>query len=145
VQPTSIEEICRSLVQDPKAVAAVLAGRSYVPLAALLEHPLASVQSNLEAALASAGLQTADVETISLRELLLYVLPANELGTYWGNLGLSWIESGFPLDESLAVALESLADNKKFDQNARHRAFVVTKRWRRSNPTLLGQKTGSTP
>jgi hypothetical protein len=49
----------------------------------------------------------------------------------WMRIALEWIEQGIPLDEELANALESVSKNKHNAQAIRHKAFAISKRWRR--------------
>lgn len=46
---------------------------------------------------------------------------------------MSWIEAGFPIDDEIASTLERVAQDKRFTQRVRHRAFAAAKRWRRAH------------
>jgi len=61
----------------------------------------------------------------------------------WGGYAVSWIETGFPLDDEIASALEQIAQDKRFLQRVRHRAFAAARRWRRArgDPARAGGRS----
>jgi hypothetical protein len=133
----SIESICHTLAAHSESREAVVAGRSFVPLLPLLEHPFAQVQSAIPVALAAVGFSHKEIENTSTERIAIFALTKANLGTYWGELAISWLEQGLQMNENFAVALETIAQNDRFCQADRHRAFALTKRWQRS---LTGPK-----
>jgi hypothetical protein len=126
----SISHICELFAAHPEARVAVQQGRSYVPLLALLEHSITEVRAQLYSELVYAGLPSEEASAISLRELVLFALTTRELGSYWGIKALTWLETDFPIDSLLVEALERVAQDKRFTQNARHHSLAILKRWR---------------
>jgi hypothetical protein len=51
----------------------------------------------------------------------------------WAAQALQWIESGMPMDNELAAALERFASVEHNSQANRHKAFALAKRWRREH------------
>ena len=54
---------------------------------------------------------------------------------YWNDCALDWIEQGFPLNERIVLLLESISQDKRKPQKTRHRAFSISKRWRKNKNT----------
>jgi hypothetical protein len=128
----TIEEICAVLAAGPDAWAEVCEGQSYIPLLLLLEHPYPTVVAQLVDRLVAAGLARAEAERVSLPRLVIFALTA-PIGRSWGEHAVSWIEAGFPIDDEIASALEQVAQDKRYQQRIRHRAFAAAKRWRRAH------------
>lgn len=128
----SLTQICAAFAEHFEAREAVGAGRSYVPLLPLLEHPPGRVRQQLMAALVSSGVPAEEAGNVSVRELLRYALTADDISARWCSMAVAWIESGFPLDEGLADALERAARNRRHSQKTRHLAFALARRWRRA-------------
>jgi pimeloyl-ACP methyl ester carboxylesterase len=128
----TIEEICTGLTRRPETWAKIRDGQNYIPLLPFLEHPYSVVKVQLVDNLASVGLPRAEAERISLRDLVVFALtgPAR---WGWGAYAVGWIELGFPIDNDLTAALEQLAQDKRFPQRVRHRAFAAARRWRRAH------------
>jgi hypothetical protein len=126
----TFEEICAGLVRHPDAWAKVCEGQNYIPLLPFLEHPYPAVVAQLIDRLVAAGLARAEAERISLRQLVVFALTG-PMRRGWGGYAVSWIEAGFPIDDEIASALEQVAQDKRFQQRVRHRAFAAAKRWRR--------------
>jgi hypothetical protein len=133
MQRRSVSEICALLATQPEALTSVVAGKSYMPLLVLLEHPLSVVESQLQPALMSAGISSEQRASISLERLVLFALTS--WGSYWPALAVSWLEAGMPITSELAQILESLSQDKRLEQSVRHRAFALAKRWGRSHPS----------
>jgi hypothetical protein len=131
----SIEEICAALARRPEWWASVRDGQSFVPLLAFLEHPYSVVDAQLIEALVAAGLPRSEVERVSLRDLVIFALTG-PLKCGWGAHAVSWIEAGFSMDDEIASALERVAQDKRFPQRVRHRAFTAAKRWRRAHAAV---------
>jgi hypothetical protein len=127
----SIESTFQILATHCEGLEAVRSGQSLVPLIALLEHPLQQVQSTISCALAEIGLSQPEIERASVEKIVLFALTKDDLGAYWGSLGITWLEQGLQMNEPLARALEQAAESKRFNQADRHRAFALAKRWRR--------------
>ena len=130
------EEICKGLAARPDAWARVRDGQNYMPLLPVLEHPYSLVVAQLFDRLIAAGLPRTEVERISLRELVVFAL-GGPLKWGWGENAVSWVEEGFPIDDRIASALERVAQDKRFPQRVRHRAFAAAKRWRRVHAAPL--------
>lgn len=122
----SITEICALLGARPDALSVVASGQDYVPLLALLEHPLPEVESQFQSCLSAAGVPSESRAAISLERLVAFAL--NSWGSHWPALAVSWLESGMPITSEISVALESMPDNKGLPQAVRHRAFALSKR-----------------
>src|SRR5215471_10438991 len=122
------EEICKGLAARPDAWAKVCDGQNYMPLLPVLERPYSPVVAQLVDELIAVGLPRAEVERISLRELVVFALTG-PLKWGWGENAVSWIEAGFPIDDEIASELEWAAQDKRFPQRVRHRAFSAAKRW----------------
>jgi hypothetical protein len=132
----TIEEICAALARRPEWWASVRDGQSFVPLLAFLEHPYSVVDAQLIEALVAAGLPRSEVERVSLRDLIIFALTG-PLKWGWGAHAVSWIEAGFSMDDEIASALERVAQDKRFPQRGRHRAFSAAKRWRRAHAAVV--------
>jgi pimeloyl-ACP methyl ester carboxylesterase len=130
----TFEEICKGLAARPETWAKVRDEQKYMPLLPLLEHPYSLVATRLVGDLVAAGLPRTEVERISLGDLVVFAL-AGPAKWAWGGNAVSWIEAGFPVDDAIASALERVAQDKRFPQRVRHRAFAVAKRWRRAHAT----------
>jgi hypothetical protein len=122
----SVAEICALLAARPEALSAVASGRSYVPLLALLEHPLPEVERQLQSCLVAAGVAAEHCAAISLEALVAFALGS--WGSHWPALAVSWLENGMPVTSEIAGALESMSSNKGLPQAVRHRAFALAKR-----------------
>jgi len=131
MQRRSVDEICALLAAHPEALGAVVAGKSYVPLLALLEHPLSEVESQLQSALISAGLTSEQRSSITLERLVAFALTS--WGSHWPALAVSWLEGGMPITTELAQVLEAVSQDTRLPQPVRHRAFALAKRWDRSH------------
>jgi hypothetical protein len=97
----SIESICHTLAAHSESREAVVAGRSFVPLLPLLEHPFAQVQSAIPVALAAVGFSHKEIENTSTERIAIFALTKANLGTYWGELAISWLEQGLQMNEIL--------------------------------------------
>lgn len=86
-----------------------------------------TVMAQLVDRLVAAGLARAEAERVSLRRLVVFALTA-PIGRSWGEHAVSWIEAGFPIDDEIASALEQVAQDKRYQQRMRHRAFAAAKR-----------------
>ena len=128
----TIEEICAALAARADAWAKVCEGQNYIPLLLLLEHPYSAVVTQLVDRLVAAGFARAEAERVSLRQLVIYALTG-PMRWAWGGYAVSWIEAGFLIDVEIASALEQVAQDKRFPQRVRHRAFAAAKRWRRAH------------
>lgn len=128
----TIEQICTGLTRHAETWAKIRDGQNYIPLLPFLEHPYSVVKLRLVDGLASAGLPRAEAERISLRDLVVFALTG-PMRWGWGAHAVAWIELGFPVDNELAAALEQVAQDKRFPQRVRHRAFAVARRWRRAH------------
>ncbi len=73
-----------------------------------------------------------DTSVFSPKQVVLAALTWPTDG--WMNKALEWIEQGVPLDEEIVTALEAVSDNKHNAQAIRHKAFALSKRWRREQP-----------
>lgn len=51
---------------------------------------------------------------------------------YWPELAVRWIEEGASLDSELANLVDAVATNEHFPQSLRHRAFVLARRFDRT-------------
>src|SRR5262249_51358893 len=127
----SFEQICAGLAAHREAWAEIRDQRSYIALLPFLEHPYSVVVEKLVEGLVAAGLPRAEAEGVCLREVVVFALPG-PMKWGWGGHAVSWIETGFPLDEEIASALEQIAQDKRFLQRVRHRAFAAARRWRRA-------------
>ena len=132
----AVKEICARLARSPESWAAVRDGQSFVPLLALLEHPHSVVDAQLVEGLVAAGLPRSEVERVSLRDLVIFALTG-QLKWGWGAHAVTWIEAGFSIDDEIVSALEQVAQDKRFPQRVRHRAFSVAKRWRRAHAAVV--------
>ena len=128
----TFEEICAGLATHPEAWAKVCEGQTYIPLLPFLEHPYSTVVAHLVDRLEAAGLLRTEAERVSLRQLVVFALTG-PMRWGWGGYAVSWIEAGFPIDDEIASALEQVAQDKRFPQRVRHRAFAAAKRWRRAH------------
>jgi len=128
----TFEEICAGLATRPEAWAKICEGQSYIPLLPFLEHPYSAVMAQLVDRLVAVGLARAEAERVSLRQLVVFALTG-PMRWGWGGYAVSWIEAGFPIDDEIASALEQVAQDKRFAQRVRHRAFAAAKRWRRAH------------
>ncbi|KAB0584981.1 hypothetical protein F7Q92_02165 [Ideonella dechloratans] len=127
-----IESIFQILATHREGLEAVRSGQSFIPLLALLEYPLQQVQSTISSALAIVGLSRQEIDRASVEHITLFALTKDDLSTYWGTLAITWLEQGLHINEPLATALERVAQNKRFSQADRHRAFALAKRWQRT-------------
>ncbi len=127
-QAVSVAEIWREACDRPNALSAVLARTSLLPIARLLIHPWKTVLVELTEAFADEH-KTFDAEMTPtlLRDLVVYALKAEELGVYWGDLALKWLESGFPYDPEIAHALAQVHRDKRFSQTSRHSAMRIAR------------------
>jgi len=138
MQPYStFEEVCKSLAAHPEAWAKICHGQSYIPLLPVLEHAYDFIVMRLVDGLVGAGLPRAEVERVSLRELVVFAL-SGPMRWGWGGYAVSWIEAGFPVDAEIASALFQISQDKRFPQRTRHRAFAAAKRWRRAHADPAG-------
>jgi hypothetical protein len=110
----------------------VCGGQTYIPLLPFLEHPYSIVGAQLVDRLEAAGFVRAEAECVSLRQLVVFALTG-PMRWGWGGYAVSWVEAGFPIDDEIASALEQVAQDKRFPQRVRHRAFAAAKRWRRAH------------
>jgi pimeloyl-[acyl-carrier protein] methyl ester esterase len=142
----TLEELCQGLATHPEAWAQIRDGRSYIPLLPFLEHPYALVVMRLVDSLVATGLPRAEVERVSLRQVVVFAL-AGPMRWGWGGYAVSWIEAGFPVDDEIASALEIVSQDKRFPQRVRHRAFAAAKRWRRAlaDPARWGARHNFRP
>ena len=93
-------------------------------------------EARLVEGLLAAGLPRSEVEGVSLRDLVIFALTG-PLKWGWGAHAVSWIESGFTIDDEVALALEQVAQDKRFPQRVRHRVFSAAKRWRRAHAAVV--------
>jgi pimeloyl-ACP methyl ester carboxylesterase len=128
----TFEEICAGLARHREAWAAIRDRESDMPLLPLLEHRYSVVAAQLVDGLVAAGLPRVEAERVSLRELMVFALTG-PMRWGWGGYAISWIEAGFPIDDEIASALEQVAQDKRFLQRERHRAFAAARRWRRAH------------
>jgi hypothetical protein len=54
---------------------------------------------------------------------------------YWNDCALDWIDQGYPINQEVVEALESISSTKHKPQKTRHRAFAYAKRWQRKANT----------
>jgi pimeloyl-ACP methyl ester carboxylesterase len=127
----TFEQICEGLATHPDAWRRIREEQLNIPLLPFLEHPYSTVAARLIDGLAAAGIPRAEAQRVSLRELVVFALSGPMRWT-WGGYAVSWIEAGFSIDDEIASALESIAQDKRFPQRVRHRAFAATRRWRRA-------------
>lgn len=75
-----------------------------------LEHPLSEFSSSVHSA----------------RDVVIAGL--NWPAPYWCNLAMVWLEQGLPTDDEIIELLRTIAENRRFPQSLRHRAFAIHKR-----------------
>ena len=127
----SFEQICEGLAARPDVWGRIREEQLYIPLLPFLEHPYSIVAARLIDGLAAAGVPRAEAQRVSLRGLVVFAL-SGPMRWGWGGYAVSWIEAGFPIDNEIASALEAIAQDKRFPQRVRHRAFAAARRWRRA-------------
>jgi pimeloyl-ACP methyl ester carboxylesterase len=137
----TFDQICAGLATHREVWAAIRDRQSYIPLLPFLEHPYSVVVAQLVGGLVAAGLPRAEAEGVSLRVIVFALIGPMKRG--WGGHAVSWIEAGFPIDDEIASALEQVAQDKRFLQRVRHRAFAAAKRWRRAHgdPAQAGRRS----
>ncbi len=128
----TFEQICAGLATHRETWAAIRDRQSYISLLPFLEHPYSIVVAQLVEGLVAAGLPRAEAEDVPLWELVVFALTG-PMKRGWGGHAVSWIEAGFPIDDEIASALEQVAQDRRFLQRVRHRAFAVARRWRRAH------------
>ncbi|MEM6784937.1 MAG: hypothetical protein AAF624_14545 [Bacteroidota bacterium] len=102
----------------------------YVMFWLLLEHPWREVDTYLWDDLAEVGFPQSDIARLSLRDLLVFTLTVPGSPT-WKHLAVNWTDDGFPVDTTLAFALEQMIAAKQISQHDRHRAMKARARWKR--------------
>jgi len=117
------------LAQHPEGLGSLLTRMGFVLLLPLLEYPYADVVEQLPNALVRAGLDEADRQRVSLRDVVCGALRSDS--AYWTGLAVTWLEAGFPLDEDVATAIEEMVKKKVAVQQHRHKAFQIMQRWKR--------------
>jgi pimeloyl-ACP methyl ester carboxylesterase len=127
----TFEQICEGLATRADLWRRMPEERLNIALLPFLEHPCSTVTERLIDGLATAGIPRAEAQQVSLRGLVVFAL-AGPVRWTWGGYAASWIEAGFPIDDEIASALEGIAQDKRFPQRVRHRAFAAAKRWRRA-------------
>jgi hypothetical protein len=111
----SFDELCVRIACHPEGLLGLVERLGYVPLLPFLEFPYAEVQSRLIPGLIDAGVHPEHAQTVSLTLLVISSLT-DDVATHWADRALSWVEAGFPIDESVALALEDTASDKRFSQ-----------------------------
>ena len=122
----SITEICAQFGARPDAVPLVASEQNYVPLLALLEHPLPEVEHHFQSRLVAAGVSSESRAAISLDGLVTFAI--NSWGSHWPALAISWLEDGMAVTREIMEALETASNDKGLPQSLRHRAFALAKR-----------------
>jgi hypothetical protein len=124
----SIKDVCSLLASRDDARTMVASGRTLVPLLALLEHPLSTVDANLQTCLLEAGFSQAELAAISTKRIALYALTA-DIGEHWRERAISWFEDGLSIDEPSIIAIRAVEQNSTVSQSLRHRARSLKRKY----------------
>lgn len=119
--PKPLDEICCGIAASGRKLPEIFLARGLVPLLALLELPYSEIRARLVPGLVAAGFARDEAEAVSLRNLVIFSFD-REVGTYWGDLGLTWLEQGLEMDSGVAEALQAASQDVRFSQSTRHRA-----------------------
>ena len=122
----AIKDISARLASRPDLRTAVVSGKTFVPLLALLEHSLQDVESRFQSCLIEAGFSHEESAAITTQRVAFYALTA-ELGMHWRERAISWLENGLAIDEALIDVLRAMAKDSLVPQSLRHRAIRLSK------------------
>jgi hypothetical protein len=124
-----IQNLIAEVSNHPEGFHGLMDRLSYVTLLQLLECPYSEVAANLRGAFLKAGLTDDDYNRVSLAELVVLALRSSD---YWADLGVRWLEKGFPLRQGIVDAIDAMVTSKTVSQSVRHRAYRLARRWERA-------------
>lgn len=96
-----------------------------MPLLPILEYPYPEVLGMLS--------DNSCIDDELLSSLVEYSLSFPS--RHWALSAVFWIESGFPVNNSICEKLLEISDNKTELQKLRHKSFTQARRWQRANVT----------
>ncbi len=96
----------------------------------LLENPYKEVASDIKLFLSRFNFYV-DPDQFTLKEIVLLGLKSHS--GYWIKFAVSWLNQDFPIDTEIINAINDLNKSKDGNQKDRQNAFIIARKWEKSN------------
>jgi len=109
-----IEEIERRWVESNRLIS----------LLVLLEYDYQEIMERIK---------STKISNESVNEMISFALDFDS--RHWADKAVTWIEAGYPINNSIYDKLLKISASKRDSQNLRHRSLKQAKRWQRAIAT----------